>query len=121
MEAPLSLNALLTLLLRWALDSTGAEAGAISLVDHERGEVVLQVYEGYGRDPFASGDIYGEPRRRWSWDVGIAGKVARSWPLGAAARCHPGAGLPARQPGYPRRAGRPDRAGGADAGGAGAG
>jgi signal transduction histidine kinase len=78
LEAPLSLNELLALLLRWALDSTGAEAGAISLVDHERGEVVLQVYEGYGRDPFASSEIYGEPRRRWSWDVGIAGKVART-------------------------------------------
>jgi signal transduction histidine kinase len=77
MEAPLSLNALLTMLLRWALDSTGAEAGSISLVDHERGEIVVQVYEGYGRDPFTS-DIYGEPRRRWSWDTGLAGKVARS-------------------------------------------
>jgi signal transduction histidine kinase/putative methionine-R-sulfoxide reductase with GAF domain len=77
MDAPLSLNALLTLLLRWSLDSTGAEAGAISLVDHERGEVVVQVYEGYGRDPFVT-DMYGEPRRRWSWDIGVAGKVARS-------------------------------------------
>lgn len=77
MEAPLSLNALLTLLLRWALDSTGAEAGAISLVDHERGDVVVYVYEGYARDPFAR-DVYGEPRRRWSWDVGVVGKVART-------------------------------------------
>ena len=77
MEAPLSLNALSTLLLRWALDSTGAEAGAVSLVDHERGEVVVHVYEGYARDPF-SRDVYGEPRRRWSWDAGVAGKVARS-------------------------------------------
>jgi signal transduction histidine kinase len=78
LEAPLALNDLLAVLLRWGLDSTGAEAGAISLVDHERGEVVLQIYEGYGRDPFAGGEIYGEPRRRWSWDVGIAGKVART-------------------------------------------
>lgn len=77
MEAPLALNALLALLLRWALDSTGAEAGAISLVDHERGELVLQVYEGYGRDPLNQ-DGYGEPRRRLSWEVGVAGKVARS-------------------------------------------
>jgi len=77
MEAPLSLNALLTLLLRWALDSTGAEAGSVSLVDHERGEVLVQVYEGYTREPF-NRDVYSEPRRRWSWDVGVAGKVART-------------------------------------------
>jgi signal transduction histidine kinase/GAF domain-containing protein len=76
MEAPLSLDALLGLLLRWALDSTGAEAGAICLVDHERAEVVLQVYEGYIREPF-NNDLYGEVRRRWSWNVGIVGKVAR--------------------------------------------
>ncbi len=77
LEAPLSLDALLTLLLRWALDSTGAEAGAICLVDHERGEVALQVYEGYGREPFST-DMYGEVRRRWSWNTGVIGKVARS-------------------------------------------
>jgi len=76
LEAPLSLDALLTLLLRWALDSTGAEAGAICLVDHERGELVLQVYEGYGREPF-NADLYGEVRRRWSWNTGVIGKVAR--------------------------------------------
>jgi signal transduction histidine kinase len=76
MEAPLSLDALLALLLRWALDSTGAEAGAICMVDHERGEVALQVYEGYVREPF-NNDLYGEVRRRWSWNIGIVGKVAR--------------------------------------------
>jgi signal transduction histidine kinase len=76
MEAPLSLDALLTLLLRWALDSTGAEAGAISLVDHERGEVILHVYEGYAHEPF-NHDLYGEARRRWSWSIGVIGKVAR--------------------------------------------
>ncbi|MFL5807052.1 MAG: ATP-binding protein [Roseiflexaceae bacterium] len=77
LEAPLSLDALLTLLLRWALDSTGAEAGAICLVDQERGELVLQAYEGYGREPF-NADLYGEVRRRWSWNTGVIGKVARS-------------------------------------------
>jgi signal transduction histidine kinase len=76
-EAPLALTDLLRLLLTWALESTGAEAGAISLVDHERQELVVQVYEGYPREPF-SRDTYGEPRRRWSWDIGIAGKVART-------------------------------------------
>jgi signal transduction histidine kinase/GAF domain-containing protein len=76
MEAPHSLDTLLTLLLRWALDSTGAEAGAISLVDHDRGEVILQVYEGYAREPF-NHDLYGEVSRRWSWNVGVIGRVAR--------------------------------------------
>jgi signal transduction histidine kinase len=37
----------------------------------------MQVYEGYGREPFSQ-DIYGEPRRRWNWDHGVIGKVARS-------------------------------------------
>jgi signal transduction histidine kinase len=77
LEAPLSLDALLALLLRWALESTGAEAGALCLVDHERGEVVLQVYDGYTREPF-NHELYGEVRRRWSWSVGVIGKVARS-------------------------------------------
>jgi len=77
LEAPLDLGALLTFLLRWAIDATGAEAGAVSMVDHERGEIVLQAHEGYGSDPL-SRDAFGETRRRWSWDVGIAGKVART-------------------------------------------
>ncbi|MCS6842147.1 MAG: ATP-binding protein [Roseiflexus sp.] len=77
LEAPLDLGGLLTFLLRWALDATGAEAGAIALVDRERKELVLQAYEGYGRDPL-SRDAFGEARRRWSWEVGVAGKVART-------------------------------------------
>lgn len=76
LEDPHSLGALLERLLRWALDSTGAEAGSISLVDHERGEIALQVYEGYwaanGHAPLS------EPQRRRSWDAGVAGRVARS-------------------------------------------
>jgi signal transduction histidine kinase len=77
MDGPLALSSLLGMLLRWALDSTGAEAGTISLVDRSAGELVLQAYEGYGRDPF-SRDSFGEPRRRIPWDHGVAGKVARS-------------------------------------------
>jgi signal transduction histidine kinase/GAF domain-containing protein len=80
LEAPLSLNELLTLLLRWALDSTGAEAGAISLVDYERAEIVLHVYEGYSHEPYSNGngELYSVPRRRISWENGLAGKVART-------------------------------------------
>lgn len=77
LEAPLDLGELLTFLLRWALDATGAEAGAIGVVDHERGEVTLQAYEGYGANPL-SRDAFGETRRRWNWSVGVAGKVART-------------------------------------------
>jgi signal transduction histidine kinase len=77
LDGPHALGALLNLLLRWALETTGAEAGTVSLVDHERGELVLQAYDGYGRDPFTR-DSFGEPRRRISWDSGVAGKVARS-------------------------------------------
>ncbi|MCS6940457.1 MAG: GAF domain-containing protein, partial [Roseiflexus sp.] len=77
LEAPHDLSRLLTFLLRWALDATGAEAGAIALVDRERGELVLQAYEGYGEDPL-SRDAFGEARRRRSWEIGVAGKVART-------------------------------------------
>lgn len=75
MEAPLSLTALLTLLLRQALDSTGAEAGAISLVDAERGELVVHVHEGF---PFPGTNLLGESRRRVSWEQGAMGRAART-------------------------------------------
>ncbi|MGQ9549933.1 MAG: ATP-binding protein, partial [Roseiflexus sp.] len=77
LEAPLDLGELLTFLLRWALDATGAEAGAVGIVDRERGEVTLQAYEGYGGSPL-SRDAFGEMRRRWNWNIGVAGKVART-------------------------------------------
>lgn len=77
LEELLDLHKLLTLLLRWTLDATGAEAGAISLVDHERMELVVQVYEGYGVEPFAT-DLPHGLRHRWNWEVGLAGRVARS-------------------------------------------
>ncbi|HEU5090725.1 MAG TPA: GAF domain-containing protein, partial [Roseiflexaceae bacterium] len=77
LEEPLSLNRLLEELLEWALDATGAEAGSISLVDHDNGQVVLQSYQGYGNVPY-SHDPLGEPQLRRSWDTGVIGKVARS-------------------------------------------
>ena len=76
LEAPRTLGDLLARVLRWAMETTGAEAGAVSLVDHERGELIVQVFEGFPREPF-SRDVYGEARRRWSWSTGLSGKVAR--------------------------------------------
>lgn len=75
LEEMLDLHELLSLLLRRALESTGAEAGAVALVDHERGELVLQVYEGYPDDLW--GGLAGQTRQRWSWEVGLAGRAAR--------------------------------------------
>lgn len=77
LEGPLDLNRLLALLLRWAIDATGAEAGAISLVDHERAELVMQVHEGYAQEMFATG-LHNGLRQRWKWDVGLAGRVAQT-------------------------------------------
>lgn len=76
LREPLSLYKLEALLLRWALDETGAEAGAICLVDHERGELVMQVYEGYAAGTLAA-DAHGIQRQRWSWLEGLAGRAAR--------------------------------------------
>jgi signal transduction histidine kinase/GAF domain-containing protein len=74
LEEMLDLHELLSLLLRRALESTGAEAGAVALVDHEVGELVLQVYEGY---PDEHGAINGGARQRLSWETGLAGRAAR--------------------------------------------
>ena len=73
LEEMLNLHALLSLLLRRALESTGAESGAVALVDHTRGELVLQLYEGYPED---GGGLMGA-RQRLSWETGLAGRAAR--------------------------------------------
>ncbi len=75
LEEPLSLHSLLPMLLRCALDTTGAEAGAICLVDHERQELEMQVYEGYPAEMFEWDNGH---RQRWSWETGLAGRVART-------------------------------------------
>lgn len=73
LESPLPLHELLALLLRWALDTMSAEAGAIATVDADRGELVVQVFEGYTPEQL---DPEREPRV--SWQHGLAGRVARS-------------------------------------------
>lgn len=77
LEEPVPLHTLLTHLLRWTLDETCAEAGSICLVDYERGELVMQVYEGYSSGAFAT-DALSAHQERISWDVGLAGRAARS-------------------------------------------
>lgn len=77
LQEPIALHTMLTMLLRLTLEETGAEAGAICLVDHKRGELVLQVHQGYTSDIFIT-DPRGIQQQRWSWEHGLAGRVARS-------------------------------------------
>ncbi|HEU4325238.1 MAG TPA: ATP-binding protein [Roseiflexaceae bacterium] len=77
LEEPLDLTELLGRLLRWALDSTGAEAGVVALVDHERGELVVRVAEGYSAVAPELPST-GPARQRLSWQASLAGKAARS-------------------------------------------
>lgn len=77
LEGLQTLHEVLTLVLQCALAATGAEAGAINLVDEAHGELVLQVHTGYPDGMFGV-DLHGVPRQRWSWDTGLAGRAARS-------------------------------------------
>lgn len=77
LEKLLPLNTLLAMLLRWTLDETGAEAGAVCMVDHERKELVMQVYEGYA-DEIIPSHILEPQSRRWTWDDGLAGQAVRT-------------------------------------------
>ncbi|HMQ32363.1 MAG TPA: ATP-binding protein [Chloroflexaceae bacterium] len=76
LEEMLDLHELLSLLLRRALESTGAEAGAVALVDHELGELVLQIAEGYPAELWNGLPAHG--RQRLSWETGLAGQAART-------------------------------------------
>jgi signal transduction histidine kinase/GAF domain-containing protein len=75
LKEPCDLHSLLARLLRWTLDATGAEAGAICQVDHEREELVVQQHEGYAPEVF--GDTPGIAQQRWKLDTGLAGLAAR--------------------------------------------
>jgi GAF domain-containing protein len=76
-DPPLPLHSLLPLVLSRGIDYTGAEAGSIVYVDHDRQEIELVATHGYTITQLP--DISGEHKRhRWSWESGIAGKVARS-------------------------------------------
>ncbi len=75
LEEMLDLHALLSLLLRRALEATGAEAGAVVLVDQAAGELVLQIAEGYPAELWNS--LPAQARQRLSWETGLAGRAAR--------------------------------------------
>ncbi|MEI7644647.1 MAG: ATP-binding protein [Chloroflexales bacterium] len=76
LDEAMDLHALLSLLLRRALEVSGAEAGAVALVDHERGELVLHTFEGFGDE--AGPNLQSGPRQRWSLETGLAGRAAQS-------------------------------------------
>ncbi|MFV9506046.1 MAG: ATP-binding protein [Oscillochloridaceae bacterium umkhey_bin13] len=75
LEQMLDLHDLLSLLLRRTLEATGAEAGAIMLVDHAAGELELLISEGYPTEPGPRLPTLN--RRRTSWHIGPAGRAAR--------------------------------------------
>ncbi|NTW00937.1 MAG: GAF domain-containing protein [Oscillochloris sp.] len=76
LDEVIDLHALLSLLLRRALEASGAEAGAVTLVDHEQRELVLHTFEGFAVDVGAS--LQNGPRQRWSLEMGLAGRAAQS-------------------------------------------
>ncbi|NJM05250.1 GAF domain-containing protein [Candidatus Gracilibacteria bacterium] len=77
LQNTLALPHVLSLLLRRAIELSGAESGAVSLIDHERGELILQVSEGYPPE-LSSLDLQHGQRQRWSWEIGLSGQAARS-------------------------------------------
>ncbi|MBX0327953.1 GAF domain-containing protein [Oscillochloris sp. ZM17-4] len=74
LDAPIDLHDLLSLLLRRALEASGAEAGAVALVDHDQGELVLHTFEGFADDVGVG--MPSGPRQRWSLKTGLAGQAA---------------------------------------------
>ncbi len=72
---PIALQPLLVRLLRQALHATGAEYGAVCLVDAVHGELVMEVQHGYDLSMF---DDPAATHRRVSWNSGVAGHVAQT-------------------------------------------
>ncbi|MFZ9858153.1 MAG: ATP-binding protein [Roseiflexaceae bacterium] len=76
-DPPLPMHSLLPLILSRGIEYTGAEAGIIVYVDHDRQELELMSAHGYTVAMLTQGNG-GQKRHRWSWENGIAGKVARN-------------------------------------------
>jgi signal transduction histidine kinase len=76
-DPPLPLHSLLPLILSRGMEYTGAEAGSIMYVDHDQQELELIEAVGYTIAQLPDGQTE-HKRHRWSWENGIAGKVARS-------------------------------------------
>jgi signal transduction histidine kinase len=77
LEEPLNLPQLLSRVLDAALEGSNAEAGAISLVEQNSGELVLQEHRGYPAG-WLGLDKAADQRQRWNWDVGLTGRAARN-------------------------------------------
>jgi len=76
LDRTINLHELAGIVLRRALEGSGAEAGAIALVDHDRRELVLHLCEGYVAE--RSGTALPKlPRQRWSWETGLAGQAVQ--------------------------------------------
>ncbi len=76
LDAAIDLHEMLSLLLRQAMETSGAEAGAVALVDHEQDELVLHTFEGFSAEVRPT--LQSDPRQRWSIHNGLAGQAAIS-------------------------------------------
>ncbi|WP_254150985.1 ATP-binding protein [Candidatus Chloroploca mongolica] len=76
LEQMLDLHELLSLLLRRTIEATGADAGAIVLVDHQRRQLILQLAEGYPSS--LQQGLTSQGRQRFNWETGLAGQAAHS-------------------------------------------
>ncbi|NNJ10207.1 GAF domain-containing protein [Chloroflexales bacterium ZM16-3] len=75
LDEAIDLHELLSLLLHRALEASGAEAGAVALVDHEQRELVLHTFEGFAEDIDVG--LQSGPRQRWSLETGLGGQAAQ--------------------------------------------
>ncbi|NTV62329.1 MAG: GAF domain-containing protein [Oscillochloris sp.] len=75
LDEAIDLHEMLSLLLRRALEVSGAEAGAVALVDQDEGELVLQTFEGFAD---VGPMLQSGPRQRWSLKTGLAGQAVQS-------------------------------------------
>ncbi len=76
LDRTINLHELAGIVLRRALEGSGAEAGAIALVDHVRRELVLHLCEGYAAERSGTA-LPTLPRQRWSWEIGLAGQAVQ--------------------------------------------
>lgn len=76
LDRTIDLHELTGVILRRALEGSGAEAGAVALVDYDKRELVLHLYEGYEAERTRRA-LPALPRQRWSWEIGLAGQAVQ--------------------------------------------